>query len=344
MRNDRVGEHEYYPQLDNDAPHSLRTAIQRIYQQHYALCMKVDKTGGAIPSVPSMATIRDALQAIGVAPLNVQGLLGVLSQPQIAGAPGYSTAAFPSGNSGDPNVQANALLVDSTLMHLFWVDGSTSPPTIIDLTASGGVTSVGLSVPSSLSVAGSPVTTTGTLAVTEAALTYARALDADTAAVTANANVTTDQNLIAYTVGAGTFNTLTKTLRMYGAGIYTTQAGETPTVRLRVFLGGVQILSWTSAATTASATDIAWSLDSWITVSTIGASGKVEAHGIATVTLGTTPGVAAAVYQDAITAASAAIDLTAAASLQVTGRFSTQPGAAPRNSITQRLLVVERLN
>jgi len=293
----------------------------------------------AVSPPPNFSEIARQLQSSGVAPLQVDQLLGVLAQPQIPYVP--TGTAVPNVN--DPQSQDGALFRLSTTNTLYRFAANPPPGSWVAL-AGGTVTSVALVVPTPLTVSGSPVTSAGTITLAEASLSYARALAADTTPVTANANVTTDQNLQAYTVLAGTFNVLTKTIRVFAAGNYTTQAGETPNVRLRLFLGGVQILSWNSNATTASATDMAWEIDAVITVSATGAAGTVEAHGRACVTLGTTGGAAAETYEDVIVAASGAIDLTANAVLQVTGRFSTQPGAAPRNSITERMLIVERLN
>jgi len=164
--------------------------------------------------------------------------------------------------------------------------------------------------------------------------------DSDTTAVTVNANVTTDQNLMAFTVPAKTLNRAGRLCRVRGYGLYSTQAGQTPTLTIKVKLGAVTLVSWTSAATTASQTDKPWNFDCDLVTATTGATGTIEAHGHSRIQIGSgSNGADTTTHSDAITAASSAIDLTSSNSLQITATFSTN--TSPSNAATQRLMTVE---
>jgi hypothetical protein len=72
---------------------------------------------------------------------------------------------------------------------------------------------------------------------------------------------------------------------------------------------------------------------------TTGSSGKVIAHGTADLPVGSTGNLAFAGFQDANTAVSSAIDLTAALYLDVTFNASTQSGT--KNSCVYHIAKVE---
>lgn len=149
-------------------------------------------------------------------------------------------------------------------------------------------------------------------------------------------------DLMTLTLPAGYANVLGKTLYVWGAGNYTTAGGQTPTFRLRILLGGVVVLSFTSTATTASVTKT-WNVEGFINTSATGATGTVEAHGLFNVELGAgaAGSVAESTFNDAVVAASSAIDLTAANILKADCLFSTGNAS---NSIVQRQLIVQVLN
>lgn len=161
--------------------------------------------------------------------------------------------------------------------------------------------------------------------------------------VTVSADLTTDQNLLSLSVPAAALNVVGRTLRVSGAGLYTTQAGQTPTLTFKVKLGSLTLLSWTTVATTASATDIPWNFAIDLATAVIGAAGTLEAHGNLLVNLGTTAGVDSNIIPDTNTATVGTVDLTAAQTLQVTIAFSTQP-LTPFNAATQRQLAVGIVN
>ena len=168
-----------------------------------------------------------------------------------------------------------------------------------------------------------------------------QAINVNVTPVTAT-NPSAAADLMTMTLPAGFANILGKTLYVWGSGNYTTAGGQTPTFRLRLLLGGVAILSFTSSATTASVTKT-WNAEGFITTSLVGSSGTVEAHGIFNVELGAgaAGSVAESSFNDAVVAASSAIDLTAADVLKMDCLFSSSNAS---NSIVQRQLIVQVMN
>lgn len=161
-------------------------------------------------------------------------------------------------------------------------------------------------------------------------------------AVTAT-NPSAEANLMTLpTFPAGSINLIGKTLYFWAQGKYTTAGAQTPTLRIRAYYGSVAILDFTSAATTASVTKT-WNVEGFIVTSATGASGTVQASGIFNVELGAgaAGSVAETSYNDAITAASSAIDLTAAEQFKLTALFSSSNAG---NSVVQQLLVAEVAN
>jgi hypothetical protein len=107
---------------------------------------------------------------------------------------------------------------------------------------------------------------------------------------------------MAFTLKPGALNTVNKMLKVEGAGIYTTQSAQTPTLTFKVKLCTVSgcgsgtvitACSWTTAATTASVTN-SWYID-YCKIGTIstGATGTVIGKGRADVQIGATGGVRA---------------------------------------------------
>jgi hypothetical protein len=165
-------------------------------------------------------------------------------------------------------------------------------------------------------------------------------------AVTATANVTTDQTLQEISLPAGYLNTLKQPYWFHGSGIYTIPIAQTPTITLKIKLctatgqGGtcVTIANITSGNTTTLSTNN-WNLNVLAVPNATGASGTLLVHGNPGLTLdltGTTSG-ADTVYGDTNTGASGAINLTAALFVDFTVAFST--GSAS-NAMTQQLAAV----
>lgn len=162
----------------------------------------------------------------------------------------------------------------------------------------------------------------------------------NTTDVTANANSTAQQNLMSISVAADALNDPVKVLRLYGAGLYSTQVGQTPTYRFRINANGpTTLVDWTSAATTAATSNGFWQFTAYIVPTGTGNSVTMECDGILTFALSTASGGDSNVYQSI---SSPSLDLTVLQTFTVTVQISTQP-AAPFNVCTQRLLVTEIL-
>jgi hypothetical protein len=161
--------------------------------------------------------------------------------------------------------------------------------------------------------------------------------------VTANANSTAEQNLIQQSIAANALNDVAKVLRLYHAGLYTTQAGQTPTYRFRLKVtnsgGTTTLLDFTTAATTAAASNMFWQITAYVVPTGTGASATLECDGHLIFTLGTASAADSTVYQSI---ASPTLDLTVLNTFFLTVQISTQP-ATPFNVCTQRLLVTEIL-
>jgi hypothetical protein len=231
----------------------------------------------------------------------------------------------------------------------------------------GSVTSVGLSLPNIFTVSGSPVTGAGTLTAvlaTEAANkvfagpvsgaaaipTFRLLVPADLSAqapivnvtpVTVSANVSTDQNLMSATVNAGVLNSVGRTLKLWGAGLFTTPALSAATITVKVNLGAVTLATFTSSANPGTVTNNSFNFELKITTQTAGATAVFEVHGNMTIDLGASPGQADSVFSDINTAVSSALDSTAANTLQITIAFSS---ASASNSATQRQMIGEFVN
>jgi hypothetical protein len=156
-------------------------------------------------------------------------------------------------------------------------------------------------------------------------------------AVTVNANVTTDQNLMAFSLAPGALNAIDKLIHVAGSGIYTTLTSA-PTVTLKVKLCTVSgcgsgtvitACSWTTQATTAAVTN-SWYIDNCdIGTISAGATGTVIGKGRADVQIGATAGVRAPeIDVETNNAASAAVDLTAALFVQISITFSVNQAGA----------------
>jgi hypothetical protein len=156
----------------------------------------------------------------------------------------------------------------------------------------------------------------------------------------AMASAATDTKLVEFTLPAGYLNVANKVFRVTANGTWTTGTTQTPTWNFKIKLCTVSgcgsgtaliLLTWTSAASTASTTQT-WLLNANIGVTTVGANGKLLGHGFADLPVGATANLAWAGYHDVNTAESATIDLTASLYLDVMANVSTQSGT--KNSCT----------
>jgi hypothetical protein len=230
----------------------------------------------------------------------------------------------------------------------------TSPPTPTAGT-SGGIAFTGGTGPTAVAagVAAYYATASGQAAVEENnAITpqvVSKTMNINVTPVTVNANVTTFQNLQAFTIPANTLNIVGRTLRVSTAGTYTTPAANasaiTYTVKLCTVSGCgsgtvVTVITFTSSAQAGSQTTDPWNSIAMITTQTAGASSVFESHGNFTIDL-TGVGVASSVFPDSNSAVSSAIDTTGQLFLQTTCAFSV---ASASNTCVGRQMILEVLN
>jgi hypothetical protein len=173
--------------------------------------------------------------------------------------------------------------------------------------------------------------------------------------VTVSANVTTDQNLMVFTLPANCLNVVGRTLRIFVAGVYSTAAASTAQMTLKVKICSVSgcgsgnvasVISIQSAALgTLTITNNAWNGTFYVTTQTAGATGAWEAHGALGIDEGALATAADSFFNDSniatVTGSPSAIDTTAQNFLQVTFAFSA---ASASNSVTQRQLVIDSVN
>jgi hypothetical protein len=157
--------------------------------------------------------------------------------------------------------------------------------------------------------------------------------------VTVNANVSTDQSLMTVSVPAGTLNRVGRSLRFYGTGVYSTPAASTSVITVKVKLGALTLITWTTTALgTVTAANNQFNISGMLSVQTAGASGAFEPHGLLTIDLGAGNLVADTTFADVNTATVGTVDITAAQNLLVTIAFSNASGS---NSTTQRQMILE---
>jgi len=167
--------------------------------------------------------------------------------------------------------------------------------------------------------------------------------------VTVSASVTTDQNLLACTIPAGTLNRVGRSLRIWTAGVYSTPAASAATINLKAKLctvsgcgSGVVLipLNITSGANPGSVASNALNLSGILTTQTGGASSAYEAHANLTIDLGALTTSADSIFADTNIGTVGNIDSTVQLFLQITGAFSA---ASSSNSITLRQLIGETI-
>lgn len=128
-----------------------------------------------------------------------------------------------------------------------------------------------------------------------------------------------------------------KTLEVFAAGTYNTNAAGTPTVNLVVTLGGTNVMTWTSGATTGGQSNMPWEVQGVITLVSNGATANVEAHGSMCVTLGSSAGGSTTTYLDVNSANVGTINLQANTNVAVLGNMSV---SNVNCVLTQRQMVV----
>jgi len=136
---------------------------------------------------------------------------------------------------------------------------------------------------------------------------------------TALTAITTAQNLLSYTFGAGALNVAGRTFRVNGAVIFATTTANVASLTIAVKLGTVTLATITTAATnTTAGTGLPINFDFTVTTATTGATGTLYALGGVKVDLNSAPTGSTTEYLINNTAVSSAVNLTAAQTLTVT--------------------------
>lgn len=119
----------WYPSFDSSVPRSVVEAIRRALDQLYAVRERTDTiqaagyvTGKQAANLYGAVAQQQALQATGPTPLNVTGLVGLLSQPQKAYVPFVDTLP---DVLHDPMSQDGALVAWNQVV--YWFDGRIEP-------------------------------------------------------------------------------------------------------------------------------------------------------------------------------------------------------------------------
>ena len=172
------------------------------------------------------------------------------------------------------------------------------------------------------------------------AINLGGAIDVLTTPVTANANTTATQALGNYTIPAGLLNAAGKVLRVTAAGVYGTQAGQTPSLAITVSIGSLVIFG-VSYALAAGQFNHTWRIMFTMVVYTPGSAAIVDCAGTALYqATGSTNSAAALV--DTNSGNLSPVDLTIAEPLGFYCGFTTN--TSPANTCIQRQLIVEVLN
>jgi hypothetical protein len=162
--------------------------------------------------------------------------------------------------------------------------------------------------------------------------------------VTASADTTANQDLMSWTATAGQLNLVGKRVKITAAGVYSTHAGQTPTLTFGLYVGSTALITWTPIVTSGGASGLSWSFDADIVVATAGASGALQVTGRCSATPGTTPGQAVTTALGANTAPITGIDLSGDTALTIQTAVSFSTNVVASNSCTQLSQVVEVTN
>jgi hypothetical protein len=159
--------------------------------------------------------------------------------------------------------------------------------------------------------------------------------------ITVSSNTTMAQNLLSCTLPANLLNTVGKTLKVWLAGFYTTNAAG-GTFTISVTLGGSDICKRTEGVNFVNGiTNNPWNMTCYITTQTAGSMAKFEAQGNLILNTNASQTNASNVYPilNTATVPAGTLDTTNNLTLQVTATFSTNQASA--NTAQQRQLLVE---
>lgn len=150
----------------------------------------------------------------------------------------------------------------------------------------------------------------------------------------ATANVTTDQLLLAATIGMPTaqwaMNLPGRSLEYYSAGVYNLGVGSTVNIKLKLCsVSGcgsgtvVTLMQWTTASQATTGVTLGFNLNAWCVTVTPGATGTAECHGTLEFDSGATLAAAGTSFQDSNIAVVSGLPLNGQWFLQATLAFGT---------------------
>jgi hypothetical protein len=283
--------------------------------------------------ITTVEQIKQELQAGGEHPLRIQSLLGQAAQPQLPFAPWLP--ADPSLN--DPQSQNGSLYVDPA-NGLKGFDGSTQP-------GSWKTVPVGTFAAQSANfVFAGPASGTAAAPTFRALVEgdLPKLLDVDTTQVVVNGNVTTDQNMMTFTIPAGALNVIGKLLRITCYGNLDELNGPIVTFKVALVNGATTVVpvNWVPNTPGVTKTNLGWAINAYLVTTATGVTGAVEPHGMVWVNPAVANGTDATAQVD-LTTATVGIDLTLAQTLKIQIGFSV---ASTSNVGRQRMMILEVLN
>jgi hypothetical protein len=159
--------------------------------------------------------------------------------------------------------------------------------------------------------------------------------------VTANANTTNYQQLMAGTVVANSINQKNKVIAVDAGGSWQLQTGQAPTMSLQVAFGGLSGLTVYLGQTGVSfvGPPLRWQIRVTVLVNAAGTAGVLVSSGVGVIGQS---GAAALVFPYGTQPTVSPIDLTNDFSIIVLGAFSTN--TSPANILTQQLMVITKGN
>lgn len=305
---------ELDPQLTYQSIRQLYAEIERLKQHTAATKPAPAPLHGSGP-VTSVEQIKTMLQAAGEHPLNVQSMLGRLAQPQIPYAP-IVTVLPPLDNPQSQNGSLVQLDNGVGVRVQYEFDGRPNG-------ANAWVISP-------------------TPPVIPSASAYSL-LDHDITLVSVNANVTTNQTLMTYVIGAGVLNTVGKTIRVTCYGDLDELNGPTILFTLALVNGATVngMIAWTPNTPGVTKTGLPWMIKAELVTHATGVGGDMEAHGLVQVDPAKVAGTIGSPILDHNAAGPVAVDLTLAQTLTIFISFST---ASASNVGRQRMMLIELLN
>lgn len=259
-----------------------------------------------------------------------------------------------SGNTCVPNVGSTCFDQNGNLTlskgGKITFQGATSGAAAVGVPAVAG-TPAQINMPIATGAAGQVLSTDAATPQQTSWVTRSSAMGVNISSVfTSGGSVTTDQNTQALTIPANALNVSHRTMEIWYAGSYSTNAANLSTVNLKVKICSVSgcgsgnvltLVSITSAANVGGVSNLQMNFSGEAATNAVGATLVMESHGNYSINIGATNALPLTVYADTnnatVRGAPADIDTTAQNFLQVTCAFSI---ASASNICQGRELIV----